>query len=97
MTRGFADAVLDTLLPGDATLPPASRSGIDAVAFPAAHASVFAMIAAAASGEAAFVAKAPDARAEVLQAIDRGPDAPAFKAMVAAAIHDYYTSTRNHN
>ena len=91
MTPDFANAVLDTLLPGDATLPPASQSGIDAAAFAAAHASIFAMIADAAGGEAAFVAKATDARTELLQAIDCGPDGQAFKAMVAAAIHDYYT------
>lgn len=91
MTRDFAIAVLDTLLPGDAVLPAASRSGIDATACLSAHASALQAIAAAADGEPAFVAKAPAARAELLREIDRGPHAPAFKALVAAALHDYYT------
>jgi hypothetical protein len=92
MTPAFNNAVLDTLLPGDAVLPAATQSSIDAAAVVAGHMPVFKKIAEAAGSEEAFVAKTADARAEVLQGIDRGPNAPAFKAMVAAAIHDYYTS-----
>ncbi len=92
MTQDFSTAVLDTLLPGDAVLPAASRSGIDAAGCLSAHASVFQAIAAAAGGEAAFIAKSAEARTELLRKIDLGPDAPIFKALVASAIYDYYTS-----
>lgn len=92
MIPDFATTVLDTLLPGDGTLPPASRSGIDAAAFAVAHAPVFAMIAEAARGEAAFVAMTADAKAKLFRIIDSGLDATTFKAMVADALHDYYTS-----
>ncbi len=92
MTRDFGAAVLDTLLPGDAVLPAASLSGINMAGCLAAHASVLQAIAAAAGGEATFVSSAPEARAELLREIDRGQHAPAFKALIAAALHDYYNS-----
>ncbi len=92
MSQEFNNAVLDTLLPGDAILPAASRSGIDAASVVAVHTPIFTTIAKAAGGETAFVAQAPEARTALLREVDRGPDGVAFKAMVAAALHDYYTS-----
>ncbi len=92
MTQDFNKAVLDTLLPGDAILPAASRSGIDAAAIVAAHTLVFMMIAKAAGSKTAFAEQTPEAKTEVLREVDRGPDGAAFKAMVATALHDYYTS-----
>lgn len=92
MTQDFSTAVLDTLLPGDAVLPAASRAGIDGAGCLSAHASVLQAIAEAAGGEVRFVVTTPDARAELLRGIDRGTSAAAFKAMVADVLHDYYTS-----
>ena len=92
MTQDFSNAVLDTLLPGDAILPAASRSGIDLAACLSAHRGALKAITDIAGSEAAFVSRAPEARAALLREIDRGPDGVAFKALVAAAIHDYYTS-----
>ena len=50
------------------------------------------MIAKAAGSKTAFAEQTPEAKTEVLREVDRGPDGAAFKAMVATALHDYYTS-----
>jgi hypothetical protein len=89
----FMGAVLDTLVPGDCGAPPlpsASAAGLVAAEYESPHGAVFAAIAAAAGGEDAFLAASPATRAQSLRQVERGADAAAFKALVAAVLQDYY-------
>lgn len=89
----FMAAVLDTLVPGDRGVPPlpsAPAAGLDARGYAEEHGAAFAAIAAVSGGEDAFLAAAPAARTQVLWQVERGADAPVFKALVAAVLQDYY-------
>lgn len=91
MSATFDDAVLDTLFPGLGTIPPASRAGLDASAVLARHGAVLTAIAAAAGGEAPFLAADPGRRADLLEAVGHS-DPAAFQALVLAVSALYHAS-----
>ena len=88
MSPAFLDAVLATLLPGDSTgLPGGAAAGIDLRAYDEA-APVLDLIAAAAGGEAAFLAALPAARHAALAAAEaRSPEQ--FRRFLQAILADY--------
>lgn len=96
MTRDFAAAVADTLLPGEAAppagetaLPCASAAGITIDA--EAHRGALEAIAMAGGGEAAFLAAPEPGRTAILQMAER-TEPGAFRALVQALLADYYES-----
>jgi len=91
MSATFDDAVLDTLFPGLGTIPPASRAGLDASAVLARHGPVLAAIAAAAGGEAAFVAADLRTRSGLVETVGTA-EPSAFQALVLAVSALYHAS-----
>lgn len=89
MNPGFLDALLDLLLPGDgASLPGAGALGIRLAGDAEAIGPVPGLVAAAAGGEAAFLAATPDARrAAVAAAQARAPED--FRRFLAPLLADY--------
>lgn len=89
MNSAFLEALLDILLPGDgASLPGAEVLGIRFADDPAALGPVPGLVAAAAGGEAAFLAATPDARrAAVAAAEARAPED--FRRFLAPLLADY--------
>jgi hypothetical protein len=90
MTPEFLAAVIDTLLPGDDVLPSGTAAGV-ALAPQAAHESVLSAISLQAGGSDAFARAGERTRVGILQAIERA-NAEAFRALVVAALSDYYES-----
>lgn len=95
LSDAFLDAVIDTLLPGEAAgehprpLPPASRLGLRGRLHAAGHGEVFARIAETAGGEAAFIAADADRREAILVRVESGAFG-AFRGLVNAVLADYY-------
>lgn len=91
----FLDAVIDTLLPGEASgdherpLPPATALGLSGRGYAAGHGAVFARIAQAAGDAASFVAADAGRREEVLADVEAAAFVP-FRALVNALLADYY-------
>jgi len=89
MTPEFLAAVIDTLLPGDDTLPSATRAGLDPTAYAVAHRPILDAIAARAGGPETFLRTDENARAAVLSAVERAtPDA--FRTLLSIVLSDYY-------
>jgi hypothetical protein len=89
MTTEFLAAVIDTLLPGDGTLPSGTAAGLPLPAYSASHGPVLDAIAAHAGKS--FIQAGEAARATVLQAVERSMPA-AFRALQTAVLADYYES-----
>ena len=88
MSRDFRRAVVDTILPGEASLPSGTAAG---VAIADGDAPLLAAIAAAGGGEAAFAGGAEALRTEALRQVEREmPEA--FRLLVASLLADYYDS-----
>jgi hypothetical protein len=89
MTPELLAAVIDTLLPGDDTLPSGTRAGVDPAAHAASHRAAFDAIAAEAGSFELFIRADEKARAALLQAAERvAPDA--FRALLTIVLSDYY-------
>ena len=88
MSPAFLEAVLAALLPGEGTrLPGGAAAGIDLPAYDGA-APVLDLIAAAAGGEAAFLAALPAARHAALSAAEaRSPEQ--FRRLLQPILADY--------
>ena len=89
MTPEFLAAVADTIFPGEALVPSATRAGLRLEADAGRHAAVLARIASAAGGEAAFVAADAERRSALLEGVD-ARDKAAFRALVAALSARYF-------
>lgn len=87
----FEEAVLDTLFPGQGTIPPASRAGLDVAPALARHGQALDAIAAAAGGREAFVAADAAGRTRLLAETERAAPAP-FQALVLAVSAVYHAS-----
>lgn len=85
----FLDALLDTLLPGDGTLPRGGDVGVRIADAVAAHTGCVAAIARDAGGTQAFVKAAADRRVAVVAAAE-ARDAAAFRAFLMPLLLDYY-------
>ena len=83
MTPEFLAAVADSLFPGDALVPSATRAGLSLGEEAVRHAAAFALVASQAGSEAAFLGASAERRSAVLEAVD-GLDRAAFRALVAA-------------
>jgi hypothetical protein len=97
MTPDFIAAVLDTLLPGDATasggrpLPSGAAAGLAPDRYAASHGPVLSAVAGQAGDIEPFLAADEAARASALAAVEsRMPDA--FRALLMAVLSDYYES-----
>jgi hypothetical protein len=97
MTPEFLAAVLDTLLPGEATasggrpLPSGAVAGLAPDGYAASYGPVFDAVARQAGGIDPFLAADEAARAAALEAAERRmPDA--FRALLMAVLSDYYES-----
>jgi hypothetical protein len=96
MTPAFLRAVVDTLLPGDATsragqrnLPAGSAAGVDLAPYAESSQFVLQAIAKAAGGAPAFIEADEPRRVEILQSVQReAPDA--FARLLGALLPDYY-------
>jgi len=96
MTPDFLAAVLDTLLPGEATapsggtaLPTGAGIGLDLEGCADAHRPAFDAIAAHAGGADLFVRADPVDRTAILQAVERSHPEP-FRALLVAILSNYY-------
>ena len=96
MNPAFLRAVVDALLPAEAD-PPADRTplrsgtaaGVDLARYPEEAQPVLEIIAARSGGETAFLAAAPEARAESILAVeDAAPQA--LQSLLSRILPDYY-------
>ncbi|MBI1777362.1 MAG: hypothetical protein HYR63_18650 [Proteobacteria bacterium] len=95
MSPEFLRAVLDTLMPGEATaasegaLPAASACGVDLAPRAGAHAATLDAIATEAGGAERFLGASPEARIATMRAVEqRMPEA--FRFLVLTVLQDYY-------
>jgi hypothetical protein len=89
MSEALLSAIADTLLPGDATVPAASKAGIDLASHAQSAAPIAAAAARLAGGEQDFIAGDEAKRIALLQSVQQElPDA--FTALLAALLPDYY-------
>ncbi len=96
MTPEFLAAVIDTLLPGERTAPPAAmplpsgtQADLDPTAYASSHRAVFDAIAGQAGSCELFVRADESARDAILKTVERVmPDA--FRALLVTVLSDYY-------
>jgi len=98
MTQDFLAAVIDTILPGEASapgsalpLPSGTRAGLVRHADDRRRRAVLRLIAEVGGGESAFVSAPPARRGEILAAVETA-SFDAFRALVTALLQDYYES-----
>jgi hypothetical protein len=96
MEESFLAAVIDTILPGEASapagttpLPSGTRAGVALDANDPRHAAVLRLIAERSGTEDGFATTAPTERAAVLADVEKQSFEP-FRALVAALLYDYY-------
>ena len=96
MDENFLAAVIDTILPGEASapagttpLPSGTRAGVARNANDRRHAAVLRLIAERSGSEDGFASVAPSERAAILADVEK-QSFEAFRALVAALLYDYY-------
>lgn len=91
MSTPFAQALADTLFPGEGPIPSAAGAGLSLVGIEDRNRPVMNAIAGEAGGEAAFMAAGAQARAELLRII-AAREPQAFLALVLAVSALYHSS-----
>ena len=89
MSEALLSAIADTLLPGDAKVPAASRAGIDLDKHAQRAAPIAAAVVRLAGSEQSFISSDEAKRIALLQSVQRElPDA--FTALLSDLLPDYY-------
>jgi hypothetical protein len=96
MREAFLDAVVDSILPGEASasasgsqLPSGNKAGVVPDALNRQHGAVLRLIAERSGSEEAFIAASPAERVELLADVEK-QSFDAFRAFVTALLQDYY-------
>jgi len=91
MSTPFAEALADTLFPGEGAIPSAARAELALASIADRHAAVMEAIAAEAGGETAFATAGAQARTAVLHTV-AAREPQAFHALVLSVSALYHSS-----